>query len=513
MRKFLFIVFILFHVLEGKAQLNELVRSTPEAEGIASRYVKQFLDTLQTFKTMQIHSCIIVRHGRVIGEMYPTPWKKDYCHTLYSASKTFTAAAVGMCISDSLFTLNDSIYKYLGEHFPEETNDTLQGITIRDLLTMQSGLPVDTRMRTVEREWLRFYLAQKPKDMPGVLWAYDSIVTYMLSAIIQKVTGMTLMDFLRIRLFNPLHITQVAWEESPEGITCGGWGLYLQPESMAKFGLLLLRGGEWNGVRLIDREWVEEMMKAQSTTGKYGYQMWQGSYPGWTEANGAYGQYIDIIPEKNMVVVITACNYQGIPHQKLIKTILASHCQKKPVAVVHRKLYKKVNGRVVKTYQLASDQEILREAQRKYAIPTIKGSATSHKCIRNTTIQLAANVLGWQSVILKPSMNGLSLEVTDADNKTYTLELGNRKWTENTITGLPYNPRPFLNNFSNLPQTWKVAGCYGWSSDGVLNVRLCYTNWFSGADLSIKISGAAATFTVKPTDSAKRIVTTGWILE
>ena len=191
MRKFLFIVFILFHVLEGKAQLNELVRSTPEAEGIASRYVKQFLDTLQTFKTMQIHSCIIVRHGRVIGEMYPTPWKKDYCHTLYSASKTFTAAAAGMCISDSLFTLNDSIYKYLGEHFPEETNDTLQSITIRDLLTMQSGLPVDTRMRTVEREWLRFYLAQKPKDMPGVLWAYDSIVTYMLSAIIQKVTGMT----------------------------------------------------------------------------------------------------------------------------------------------------------------------------------------------------------------------------------------------------------------------------------------------------------------------------------
>ena len=276
MKKIIVIISLFCTVLASKAQINELVRSTPEAEGIASRYVKQFLDTLLTFKTMQIHSCIIVRHGHVIGEMYPTPWKKDYSHTLYSASKTFTAAAVGMCIGDSLFTLNDSIYKYLGEHFPEEPNDTLQGITIRDLLTMQSGLPVDTRMRTVERQWLRFYLAQKPKDMPGVLWAYDSIVTYMLSAIIQKVTGMTLMDFLKIRLFNPLHITQVAWEESPEGITCGGWGLYLQPESMAKFGQLLLRGGVWNGVSIIDREWVDEMMKAQSVTGKYGYQMWQG---------------------------------------------------------------------------------------------------------------------------------------------------------------------------------------------------------------------------------------------
>ena len=150
MKRILIIISLLCTVLAGKAQINELVRSTPEAEGIASRYVKQFLDTLQTFKTMQIHSCIIVRHGRVIGEMYPAPWKKDYSHTLYSASKTFTAAAVGMCISDSLFTLNDSIHKYLGEHFPEEPNDTLQGITIRDLLTMQSGLPVDTRMRTVE---------------------------------------------------------------------------------------------------------------------------------------------------------------------------------------------------------------------------------------------------------------------------------------------------------------------------------------------------------------------------
>ena len=511
MKRIIFILLILIPHLESKAQFNELIRSTPEAEGIASRYVKQFLDTLQTFRSMQIHSCIIVRHGRVIAEMYPTPWKKGNSHALYSASKTFTAAAIGMCISDSLITLNDSICKYLGEYYPEEPNDTIQAITVRDLLTMQSGLPVDTRMRTVETQWLRFYLAQNPKDMPGVLWAYDSIVTYMLSAIVQKVTGMKLMDFLRIRLFNPLHITQVAWEESPEGITCGGWGLYMQPESMAKFGLLLLRGGVWNGVRIIDREWVGEMMKPQSVTGKYGYQMWQGNYHGWTEANGAYGQYIDIIPDKDMVVVITACNYQGIPHQKLIKTILASHCQKKPVAIVYRKLYRKVNGRTVKTYQLASDLDILREAQKKYSIPTIQGNAYSHVCIRNTNVQLAPNVLGWQNVIIKPSMNGLSLEVTDTDNKNYTLVLGNKKWTENTINGLPYNPRPFLNNFSNLPQNWKVAGCYGWSNDGILNIRLCYTSWFSGADISIKISGAAVTFTVKPTDSSKRIISTGWI--
>lgn len=511
MKQILFIILLLFSVGEGKAQINELVRSTPEAEGIASRYVRQFLDTLLTFKTMQIHSCIVVRHGRVIGEMYPTPWSRDNSHALYSASKTFTAAAVGMCISDSLITLNDSIYRYLGEYFPEEASDTLRCITVRDLLTMQSGLPVDTRMRTVETQWLRFYFAQKPRDMPGVRWAYDSIVTYMLSAIVQKVTGMKLMDFLNRRLFIPLHITKVAWEESPEGISCGGWGLYLQPESMAKFGQLLLQGGVWKGVSILDTQWVAEMMKAQSVTGKYGYQMWQCTYPGWAEANGAYGQYIDVIPEKDMVVVITGCNYQGIPHQKLIKTILVSHCQNKPVAVVRRTLHRKVNGRVVKTYQLPSDQELLREAQKKYSIPTAKGAASSHRCIRDVTIHLAPNVLGWQRVTVKPSMNGLSLEVTDTADKTYTIRLGNKKWTESTITGQPYNPRPFQNNFSNLPDKWKVAGSYGWSNDGTLNIRLCYTDWFSGADLSIKITGAMATFTVKPADSGKRIVTTGWI--
>ena len=166
---------------------------------------------------------------------------------------------------------------------------------------------------------------------------------------------------------------------------------------------------------------------------------------------------------------------------------------------------------VVKTYQLPSDQELLREAQKKYSIPTAKGAASSHRCIRDVTIHLAPNILGWQRVTVKPSMNGLSLKVTDTADKTYTIRLGNKKWTESTITGQPYNPRPFQNNFSNLPDKWKVAGSYGWSNDGTLNIRLCYTDWFSGADLSIKITGAMASFTVKPADSGKRIVTTGWI--
>ena len=171
MKRIITIIILIFlaHVTTVRAQISHLVRSTPEAEGLDSRYVRQFFDSLMSAKSTYIHSCIIMRHGHVIAEIYPSPWKKEYGSTMYSTSKTFTAAAVGMCIQDSLLSLNDSIGKYLSQYIDSLTSDTIRNIRIRDLLTMESGLAVDTRMRTHETNWLRAYLNTKPKAAPGEL--------------------------------------------------------------------------------------------------------------------------------------------------------------------------------------------------------------------------------------------------------------------------------------------------------------------------------------------------------
>jgi hypothetical protein len=149
---------------------------------------------------------------------------------------------------------------------------------------------------------------------PGKRFQYDSIDTYLLSAIVQKVTGMNVLDYLRQRVFKSLNITDVYWELSPEGIVTGGWGLYIQPESLAKFGQLLLQRGRWRGEQLIPAEWVDAMMRehvSRKDGDGYCYQMWRCGYPTASRADGAYGQYVVVVPRQDAVIVINQCNLAG----------------------------------------------------------------------------------------------------------------------------------------------------------------------------------------------------------
>lgn len=462
---------------------NPLPRSTPEAEGLASEHVQRFFDTLMEDHRTEVHSCIVMRKGKVIAEMYPKPWRSDYRHTMYSVSKTFTGVAVGMCIADSLLSLQDRIGKFLGHLMPEDASDTLRAITVRDLLTMQSGLRVDTQMRMHEREWLRAYLSNRPVSMPGRRWAYDSIVTYILSAIVQEVSGKSMMSLLEERLFKPLGIRDAAWEESPEGITCGGWGLYMLPEDMAKFGQLLLEGGRWNGKSLVSEDWVAEMMKAQSTNGRYGYQMWQCVYPGWAEANGAYGQFIFVIPEAEMVVSLTQCTSQRSPIQKWIKEILVNNC---------------------KEHALPESYEEFGFAD--YSLPTASGTGNKGELAEAVKLAMEKNVLGWESMRVHSKRDTVLLDIRDKHSNQYTIALGHGKWIETEFTGRPYYNPPFMNDFSNLPTTWHVAGSYGWEGNNMLNIRLHWVDWLTSAQMQIKFSGASVGVTLKPRDTGKEIV-------
>ena len=214
--------------------------------------------------SMDIHSVMIVKDGNVIYSHWQSEGVDSVPHVLHSVSKTFTATAVGLAIADGKMALTDKVIDYFPDKLPAEVSDNLKAMTVRDLLTMSCGHDVEPSWRgDPDQDWVTIFLAQPVVHKPGSFYLYNSLGTYMLSAIVQQVTGEKVVDYLTPRLFEPLHIDKPKWEESPQGINCGGWGLYLKTEDLAKMGQLLLQKGEWNGKQLIPAEWVAEMSKKQ----------------------------------------------------------------------------------------------------------------------------------------------------------------------------------------------------------------------------------------------------------
>jgi CubicO group peptidase (beta-lactamase class C family) len=281
--------------------------------------------------SMDIHSVMIVRDGSVIYSRWQSAGVDTVPHVLHSVSKTFTATAVGLAIADGKLALTDKVVDFFPDKLPAEQSDYLKAMTVRDLLTMTCGHDEEpSGQRGQDADWVTLFLAHPVVHEPGTFYLYNSLGTYMLSAIVQKVTGEKVVDYLDTRLFQPLHIDKPRWDESPQGINCGGWGLYLKTEDLAKMGQLLLQKGEWNGKQLIPAEWVAEMSKKQVESINpgtrmeqaeergmtketsdwmqgYGYQMWR-CRPGCFRADGARGQYIIVVPDKNAVIAITSDN-------------------------------------------------------------------------------------------------------------------------------------------------------------------------------------------------------------
>ena len=279
--------------------------------------------------SMDIHSVMIVRDGSVIYSRWQSEGVDTVPHVLHSVSKTFTATAVGLAIADGKLALTDKVIDFFPDKLPAEVSDNLKAMTVRDLLTMSCGHDEEpTGQRGQDVDWVQAFLAWPVVHEPGTFYLYNSLGTYMCSAIVQKVTGEKVVDYLDARLFQPLHIDKPKWDESPQGINCGGWGLYLKTEDLAKMGQLLLQNGEWNGQQLIPAEWVAEMSKKQVESINpgtrieqaaergmtketsdwmqgYGYQMWR-CRPGCFRADGARGQYIIVVPDKNAVIAITS---------------------------------------------------------------------------------------------------------------------------------------------------------------------------------------------------------------
>lgn len=306
--------------------------ASPALDEAFASYLQAVADSSE-----ELHSMLVLQHGKVLKEYFAVP---DTAHILNSVSKTFTSTAVGFAIAEGLLSLDDRIVDLFPESLPEQVSDTAEKITIRHLLTMNSGHGTDPTyaVRSDDGDWVKGFLEWPFDYEPGSCFCYNSLGTYVLSAAVQKVTGQKVVDYLEPRLWKPLGIDKPYWQESPSGINAGGWGLFLRTEDMARMGLCLLQHGQFCGKQVIPADWVREMSAAQVTSVNagvnerivedirkdpsspvyayfdpeqsdwmqgYGYQMWRCRH-GAFRADGANGQYILILQDKDAVIVTTA---------------------------------------------------------------------------------------------------------------------------------------------------------------------------------------------------------------
>ena len=485
MKRVLSILFFACLTFVATAQINELSRCTPEEQGVPSKALIELFDSLHAMPGTDIHSMIVMRHGKVVGEFYPAPFGPEYQHTQYSSSKTLVSMAVGIAIDENRLRLEDRVATFFIEYLPETISDRLAEMTVRDLLTMTSGIKPDWAMRSRGTEWIRTFLSKEVINEPGEVFAYDSMVTYMLSAIVQKVTGKKTLDYLKEKLFSHMDITKVNWEESPEGINTGGWGLHIQSESLAKVGQMWLQGGVWEGKQLISKEWIEQMSARQADGGDYGYgfQTWQCAYPSAVRADGALGQYVIVVPEKDVVIVLTEASFtNGKPQRGLIWNKFLPALSDEPLPA-------------------SADYDLLKKKVSSYQLELPVGKQTNDALLRKVAgkkISVPANRYGWKEIYLAQSFVGMMMTIVKEDGTRYTQPLGYNKWLREKIAGLPpYSINP-IDWHVGLEGPFYASGAYGWEKNR-FNVNIHDVNWVSSLymtwDLS-KVKKGKVTLTI-----------------
>ena len=288
------------------------VRATPESQGISSDLFAALLRELDASKDTEMHHFMALRHGKVICECNFAPYPKGMWHITHSMCKSITGMAIGMLIEEEKLKLDENIYDIFPDHINAFSKIFRPVITVENLLTMTSGVTFNESGIVSGNDWLGSFLNASVNGKPGTEFQYNSLNTYVLSAIVTKRTGETLTEYLTPRLFGPLGITKYYWETCPKGITKGGWGLFLCAEDMAKLGQLYLQRGKWNGQQLVSEYWIEistaRHLKTQNDTYGYGYQLWMEQRPGSFEYNGMLGQNVIIYPDMDTVLVTNAGN-------------------------------------------------------------------------------------------------------------------------------------------------------------------------------------------------------------
>lgn len=471
MRRILFSFLLLLTFLQSRvvAQIEAaLQRSTPEAEGVPAIAINAFLDSVAASKH-ELHSFMMVRHGKVIAEGWWNPYRRDLSHTLYSLSKSFTATAVGFARAEGKLLLTDKVVSFFPNQLPDTTSYNLQQLTLKDLLTMSVGHESDpTGIVSQDSNWVKKFFTVPVKYRPGSRFLYNSAATYMLSAIVSKVTGQKLIDYLRPRLFDPLGIAKPDWEESPQQVNTGGWGLRLKTEDIAKFAQLFLKKGKWNGKQILPAGWVEEAStahiiqhpdlppakcEASDWEQGYGYQMWRCKNNAF-RGDGAFGQYAIVMPEQDAVIAITSETADMQGELNLIWKVLLPAMQK---------------GKLPANPVAAAS---LRNKLAALALPIKKESIAAPIATAKTFV-MQPNAQNIQSLGIAFKNNTCEILIKrDLGVFPFRFAADTWHWGETTMKG-PYLVSGARNSLTGLPP-FKVASEYTWIDSSTLELVLRY---------------------------------------
>ena len=435
---------------------NTLPVSTPEAEGVSSAGIVQFLNAVDKGKN-ELHSFIILRHGKNISEGYWSPYGKELKHVMYSVSKSFTSIGVGLAIAENKLKLTDKVVSFFPKSVPDTLSTFMKEMTVQDLLKMSTGMNTDPLFGARgSTDWPKTFMSSAVENKPGTVFKYNNMATFMLSAIVQKATGVKLVDYLKPRLFEPLGIKNFNWDETPEGYTFGAIGLRIQSDDMAKFGQMLLQKGKWNGKQVVPQNWVEEATSFQimsnapeNKTPKelndweqgYGYQFWRGRNNSY-RADGLGGQFIIVLPEKDAVVVLTSAATNTQEELNLVWDHLFPAMQDKSLPENKK-----------------SSAEL---ANRITALSSLKTSSSSTsallKRISGKRIEVVPNEAGIKALSISMKNADAKIQIDRGDGK-YEITAGLDDWKFsqtklNTLAGAPRSTQSF---------PIQVASKYSWT--------------------------------------------------
>jgi CubicO group peptidase (beta-lactamase class C family) len=291
-------------------------RSSPEAQGVSSKALLEFVEAAEA-RINSLHSFMLIRHGKVVVEGWWAPYSAEEPHQMFSLSKSFTSTAIGLTVADGKVSVDDPVLKFFPEEAPAQPGANLKAMRVRDLLTMATGQhseDIQNFPYHSEESVVKKFLALPVAHKPGTFFLYNSPASYMLSAIVQKVSGQSVLEYLRPRLFDPLGIESPTWEANKQGVSMGGFGLNIRTEDIARFGQLYLQRGKWQGKQLVPDTWVDSATSRWMSNGSsptsdweqgYGFQFWRCRH-GFYRGDGAHGQFCIVMPQYDAVIAITS---------------------------------------------------------------------------------------------------------------------------------------------------------------------------------------------------------------
>jgi CubicO group peptidase (beta-lactamase class C family) len=455
---------------------HKLPRANPEAVGVPSAAVLAFVDAVEQ-KVGGLHSFMLLRHGQVAAEAWWAPYAPQLPHMLFSLSKSFTSTAVGLAVSEGHLTVDAPVLSFFPGDAPAKADPNLTAMRVRHLLTMSTGHDKDATGPTTsapDGNWVKAFLALPVEHEPGTKFVYNSAATYMLSAIVQKQTGMTVLDYLRPRLFDPLGIEGETWEKCPRGIDKGGWGLSVKTEDIARFGQLYLHQGQWKGRQLVPEGWVQEASHKQIDNGAgdtsdwsqgYGYQFWRCRH-GAFRGDGAFGQYCLVMPEQDAVLAVTS----GVGDMQAVLNCVWDHLLP---AMQPGSLATSAGGE---------------DMQRKLAhlavhLPEGQASSPAAARVSGRTFRFEPNEEKLQSATLTFNGHRCTLALHD-EHGEHPFECGHGEWVKGTI---PFGDDPAA----------RIAASGAWTDADTYTAKLCFYETPFIQTVTCKFSGDQFTLSRK----------------